>query len=66
MKKLLMIAIAAAMLFASVGCVGTKIVHCDRCGKEVKMSADSGVTEDWLICCEECQQEINGSEGSGD
>ena len=31
---------------------------CDRCGKEVQVSADSNITEDWIIFCKDCAEEI--------
>ena len=33
----------------------TKILHCDGCGKEVEVDADSGGEEDWIILCEDCK-----------
>ena len=36
----------------------TRTVHCDRCGKEVVLPADSKITEDWILFCKECEEEI--------
>lgn len=58
MKKLLIVLILALSLLALTGCGEKRIVHCDRCGKEVKVEADSNITDDWIIFCKECEQEI--------
>lgn len=58
MKKLLTVGVvlcAALMLF---GCKEKRIVHCDGCGKEIKVDADSDTTEDWIILCDECQKKL--------
>ena len=31
-----------------------KIVHCDKCNKEISIDADSNMDEDWIIFCDEC------------
>ncbi len=56
-------ALAAAMLAALValllgGCGGTKALHCDRCGKEVRVPADSNMDADWILYCADCEKEL--------
>lgn len=61
MKKLI-IAIIAAVLMMSLflaGCGEKKILHCDSCGKEVKVKASSNMTEDWIILCPECRKKLD-------
>ena len=53
---LLLIVLAAALLL--VGCGATKTLHCDRCGKELKVSADSNMEEDWTIYCSDCEKAL--------
>lgn len=36
----------------------TKAVHCDSCGKEVKIAADSNMDDDWIIYCKDCEKEL--------
>lgn len=62
MKKLLICILAMAML-PLFGCrkngSATKIIHCDGCGKELEFPADSNVTEDWVILCDECNEKVD-------
>ena len=59
MKKFVCMLLVVALCFLFVGCgVPTKTLHCDRCGKEVKVAADSNMTEDWDLFCPECAEEL--------
>ena len=40
------------------GCGEKKIVHCDGCGKECKIAADSPMEEDWIIYCSDCEKKL--------
>ena len=55
-----MIVIAAALLFACslFGCAEKKILHCDGCGREVPVSTDSDMTEDWIVLCKDCKKKL--------
>ncbi len=53
---LLLIVLAAALLL--VGCGATKTLHCDRCGKAVRVSADSNMDEDWILYCRDCEKAL--------
>ena len=55
MKKLLIALLIALCLLSLAACGKSRIVHCDGCGKEIKVSANSNMTEDWIILCSECQ-----------
>ena len=63
MKKGLLRLLALGLVLISLlgGCVApkkTKIVHCDRCGKEVKIAEDSQMNdEEWIIYCDDCAKE---------
>ena len=57
MKKIISILLVILMLVAFVGCGATKALHCDKCGAEVEVEADSNMTEDWMILCNKCESE---------
>ena len=56
MRRFLPLVCALLML----GCA-KKTLHCDGCGKEVKVSADSNLTEDSIILCKDCQNKLYGN-----
>ena len=59
MKRLIAALLLVLALPGLAACGGeTRIVHCDRCGKEVVLPADSKITEDWILFCKECEAEI--------
>jgi hypothetical protein len=60
MKKLLIIAAAALCALAFAGCA-KKVVHCDGCGKEIKLPANSNMTEDWIVLCDECKSKVDNA-----
>ena len=60
MKKVLIFLLLVATLLCFAACGKTKTLHCDRCGKEENVAADSNMTEDWIIYCKECEQEVLG------
>ena len=58
MKKIWILLVLLCAFAALFGC-GKKItLHCDRCGREVQFPADSGMTENWIVVCPECQKEL--------
>lgn len=62
MKKLLCFLGALSVLLALTGCGKTKLLHCDHCGKEVSVKESSNMEEDWIIYCEECNEELFGDD----
>lgn len=63
MKRLLFVLLAVALLLmVPAGCGQTKTLHCDNCSKEVTVDADSNMEEEWLIYCEECNEELFGDD----
>ena len=63
MKKALLIfllSIIVALLLS--GCGEKRIVHCDHCGGEIKVDVDSNVTEDWILYCDPCNEELFGDD----
>ena len=65
MNKRLLLPSALLLLFsAALLSCGKKtltegrIVHCDRCGKECTVSADSNMTDEWFLYCSECEEEL--------
>ena len=63
MKKGLFFVIPAVLLLCFAGCGETKMLHCDKCGKEVEVQADSNMEEDWTLFCEDCHEKLFGEEG---
>lgn len=57
-KKILGILLVLAMILTFVGCGEKKIVHCDSCGAEIEVEADSDVNEDWTLFCSECESKL--------
>lgn len=47
-----------AILFCLGGCGRTRIVHCDRCGSEITLSADDKIQEDWIVFCKTCEESL--------
>lgn len=62
MKKALCLILSACILFAVTGCVKTKPLHCDYCNKVVDVKENSDMDEDWIIYCEECNEELFGDD----
>ena len=59
MKLRLIAALLLVLALLLCGCgAKTKTVHCDRCGKEVELPADSKIDEDWIFFCPDCAEEI--------
>jgi len=56
-RRLIALLLLAALLVLA-GCGAQRIVHCDRCGKEIRIDADSKITEEWTVFCKECEEEI--------
>ena len=57
MRKRLLALLAVLMLILC-GCGETKIVHCDHCGDEITLEADSNITEDWIVFCKQCEEDL--------
>ncbi len=57
MKKLLAILLIMAMLVMLGGCGEPKILTCDGCGAKVEVDADSNMTDEWIVFCEECEKD---------
>lgn len=53
MKKLIA-ALLLVLMLGMVACGAARIVHCDKCGKEIKVDSDSNITEDWVVFCDDC------------
>lgn len=63
MKKLVCLLAVAALLLTAAACGATKTLHCDGCGVEVTVEADSNMEEDWIIYCAACNKALFGEEG---
>ncbi len=56
---LLFVILCTVFLFS---CGEKKILHCDKCNTEVKISAKSDMDESWGILCEKCDKEVFGQQ----
>ena len=62
MKRIVVLLLIALTLLPLGACKkGVKILHCDRCGREVQYPADSNVTGDWIIVCSECRKKMDSN-----
>lgn len=62
MKQILALLLAVLMLLA--GCAKkTRTVTCDGCGADITVEEDSNITDEWILFCEECDQNIFGGTG---
>lgn len=57
-KRITALLLALIMLLVLTACGGTKTLHCDRCGAEIPVEKDSNITEDWIVFCKDCEEEI--------
>ena len=48
------------LMFLLCACAESRIVHCDRCGAEITLDADSNIDEDWIVFCKTCEKEAFG------
>lgn len=60
MKRILALILLCAALLSLAACGAKKTVHCDRCGSEIVLDADSNITEEWIVFCKECEEEAFG------
>ncbi|MBR6514084.1 MAG: hypothetical protein IKT46_04535 [Clostridia bacterium] len=58
LKKSILLILALLLLVSFGGCGEKKILHCDNCNTEVKVDADSNMTEDWIIYCNSCNEAL--------
>ena len=58
MKKIAVFCAALCLCAALSGCGSKKILHCDNCGREISVDADSNMTDEWLLYCSECEKEL--------
>lgn len=58
MKKLLCLLLALMLLMMLSACGEPKIVSCDRCGAEIEVDKKSNITDDWIVFCKDCEEEI--------
>ena len=62
MKSSILMLLSLMVLLSMTACGKSKTVHCDRCDKEISIEASSNMTDDWIICCSECEEEVFGDE----
>lgn len=59
MKRILCLLLALAMTLSLAGCgKEMRTVKCDGCGKDIQVEADSNITDDWLLLCEDCGEPV--------
>ena len=59
-KKTMVFVLTLLLLLSICSCGEKKILHCDNCNVEVEVGASSDMTEEWIIYCEECNEELFG------
>ena len=57
MKKVMVVILVLVLLLTVAACGKTKELHCDRCGKVCEVEEKSNMTEEWIIFCNECEEE---------
>ena len=62
MKKVLILGLIFAMLLSICSCIKLKTLTCDGCGKEVEVAESSNMNDEWIIYCEECNEEFFGDD----
>lgn len=59
MKRFFVLLLVHCLLLTLTACGGEqKMLHCDGCGVEVHVDADSSMTEEWIVMCSECEKEL--------
>ena len=58
MKKILVVCVLAIMSMNLISCGKSKVLHCDNCGKEVKVAENSKMDDDWILYCSDCEKEL--------
>ncbi len=58
MKKLLGLTLILTLLALLPSCEEKKILHCDGCTREVEVAVSSGMDEEWIIYCAECEKSL--------
>lgn len=56
-KRIIITVIAASLVFVLASC-GAKTVKCDHCKEDIKVSADSNITDDWIMYCKDCNESL--------
>ena len=55
LKKIIFSILAILTIFIICSCEkDTRTLSCDGCGKLVEVEADSNMTDEWILFCEEC------------
>ena len=59
MKRLVCLLLALVMALSLAGCgKEMRIVKCDGCGKDIEVEADSNITDDWIVLCDDCGEPV--------
>lgn len=59
MKRIVLLMLALAMALSLCACgKEMRTVKCDGCGKDIEVDADSNMTDDWIILCEDCGEPV--------
>ena len=62
LRKILALLLALLMLLSGCG-KKTRTVTCDGCGADITVEEDSKITDEWILFCQECEQNLFGGTG---
>lgn len=57
-RKFVLLLSCIGLMTGFSACESSRIVHCDHCGKELKVKVSSNMTDDWIIYCKDCEKEL--------
>ena len=61
-RKIVFVLALVFVLLSFTACGKTKVLHCDHCGTEISVGEKDKTEEDWIIYCEECNEELFGDD----
>ena len=60
MRKLALLLALLTLLTVLTGCGEPKTVSCDHCGATIELTRDSNITDEWIVFCKTCEEELFG------
>ena len=60
MKRFALLIALLVLLAVLTGCGEPKTVSCDHCGATIELTKDSNITDEWIVFCKTCEEELFG------